>query len=62
MAELEPVDFTIYMDYVDLVERLKYVNSSSREVHKGNWVRPVKINETMYWRRSDIEDWIKLTA
>lgn len=61
-TELEPVDTEVYMDIVDLTERLQFVNTSPREIHKGNWVKPVKINETMYWRRSEIEAWIKLTT
>jgi predicted DNA-binding transcriptional regulator AlpA len=60
--ELVPVDASIYMDIVDLNDRLMFVDMSSREIHKGNWVKPVKINDVMYWRRDEIEAWIKLTT
>lgn len=55
-------DPEVHMDYVDVVERLNFVNTSPREIHKGNWVKPVKIKDVMYWRKSEIEDWIKLTS
>lgn len=55
------VDLADYMDLADLNERLKYVNTAPKEVHKGNWVKPIKVDDVMYWHRGEVEAWIKMT-